>query len=120
MEVHWLNRGRLREVQHRTADENPYLGDAELRQVTQRLLDNSDTLQRSQLHWQQGSSALRLGRNTEAIEAFQNFYNLLPDLREHVTAEVLDLVGIVIGNDASRVCAVWHCEDIEPDGPTPT
>ncbi|MDG2130047.1 MAG: CRTAC1 family protein [Fuerstiella sp.] len=80
----------LREVQRRTADENPYLGDAELRQVTQRLQDNIDTLQRSQLHWQRGNSALRLGRNIEAIEAFQNFYNILPDLREHVTAEVLE------------------------------
>jgi tetratricopeptide (TPR) repeat protein len=79
----------LREVERLTGDTNPYLGDAELRHANEALANATDIVQRSQLQWQRGDAALRLGRNDEAIEAYRSVLVSLPNLEERVPSSLL-------------------------------
>lgn len=71
----------LKDIAKRTAQDNPYLGDAEAVELTQRLgalTEGADVKQRFELLNKLGVKQLQLGRTQEAIKCFQQCLALVP------------------------------------------
>ena len=79
----------LQQVKERTANDNPYLGDADLRAADQQLAATSDPVLTVQLLWQKGNAELRLGKTRDAIRSFENFQTQLAALNERISGDVM-------------------------------
>jgi hypothetical protein len=80
----------LEEVRRRTPTENPYLGEAQLRQfeeVFASMPADAPALRRFHVKWAIDQQLLRLGRLAEAIAGFESAYDLLSEIGPQLSAE---------------------------------
>lgn len=76
----------LEQVKIRTAAENPYLGDADLLQIDDRLAVANSPAEEMGLLWERSAIALRLGRNDEALQNLQTIEAYLPHISASLSA----------------------------------
>jgi len=77
----------LDQIKQRTADENPYLGDAELHRLEAELPLMPEGMQRVHVQATLGMHQLRLGKTEAAIDSFEAVYESLNSLPERALTE---------------------------------
>jgi len=102
----------LARLASRAAEDNPFLGDRQAKELTDelvRLPADADPFLRLRLNYEVGTAELRLGETRSAIDRFRTAYDLIPELGDRLNDEQRNLTVFQLAVAYLRLGETENC-----------